>query len=167
MIKAGSSEHLRPHCFSVYSLISFQRYLFQLELGLVLLDSVALFLSGLQQLLTSARLFCKSFFWSQYPPHLIKGIHIERKIKQLSLIVGNGTIRISIKFYNGIDKIPNLFVGCMEYMGTIFMDIDTFNIITVYVSTQLWTFVYYQTFFPACFARQAKQVENNPAPTSK
>ena len=41
-----------------------------------------------------------SLLWSFYSPHLMKGIHIEGQIEELTLIIGNRTIGIPVKFNN-------------------------------------------------------------------
>ena len=38
------------------------------------------------------------------------------------------------EFDKGIDKIPNLLVGCVKNMGTIFVHIDSFHIFAVDIS---------------------------------
>lgn len=82
-----------------------------------------------------------SLFRRDYAPHLMEGVHVERKIIQPSFVMGNRAIRVSVKLRKLVHEIPNFFVGRVEDMCTVFMDIDAFLLLTIHIATQVWTFV--------------------------
>lgn len=82
----------------------------------------------------------------QNTPHLVEGVHVERQVVKFPPVVSDGAIRVAVNFHDGIHKVPHLFVACMEYVGAILMNIDTFDILAIDISTQMCTFVYDQTF---------------------
>ena len=49
---------------------------------------------------------------------------------------------ITIKFNKTVYKIPNFFVGGVEDMGTILVDVDTFDILAIDVTAEVGAFVY-------------------------
>ena len=52
-----------------------------------------------------------------------------------------------IKLNYMINKVPNLLIGGMEYVSSIFVDIDSVFILAVDIASRMRPFVYYQTFF--------------------
>jgi len=50
-----------------------------------------------------------SLSWGVYiTPHLVKCVHIERKVIQLSFVIRHWTVGIAVKLHNGIHEIPHL-----------------------------------------------------------
>ena len=99
---------------------------------------------------------CCSFFWCHNPPHLIKGIHIERKTIQLTFIICNRAVCKSIELRKLCNIFPYFLIVCMENMCTILMYIDSFNFLCVNISGNVWTFVNHQNRFSCFFSFMSK-----------
>ena len=78
---------------------------------------------------------------SRNTPHLVEGVHIEGKVVQFPLVIGDGRIRVPVERNEGIHEIPDLFVGRMENMGPICVDMDSFDFPAVQIAAQLGTLV--------------------------
>ena len=72
---------------------------------------------------------------SCHAPHLIEGVHIERQVVELALVVGYRRVGVSVELHDGVDEVPYLFVGGMEDMCTILMHVDALYILTIDVAT--------------------------------
>ena len=83
----------------------------------------------------------------RHAPHLIERVHVERQVIQLSLVVCHGGIGIAIEWHDGVHEIPHLFVGGMEYVGTVFMHVYSLDTFAIYVSSQMASLVYHQATF--------------------
>ena len=59
----------------------------------------------------------------------------------MSLIVGNRRINVIVKLRKLIDIIPDLFIGCMEDVSPILVDIDSFNRLAIDIPTNVFSFV--------------------------
>jgi hypothetical protein len=81
----------------------------------------------------------------QDAPHLIEGVHIEGQVILLAFVIGYRGIGITVELDNGIGKVPDLLVGGMEDMGAILMDIDTLDVLTIDITTQMVALVDDQT----------------------
>jgi hypothetical protein len=77
----------------------------------------------------------------------MKGIHIEREIVELTIVISNRTVGIAIKGDDVVDKIPNLSIVGMEDMCAIGMDIDSFYLFTIEVSAQMRSLINNETGF--------------------
>ena len=53
---------------------------------------------------------CLSFFGCCHAPHLVKRIHVERQIVQLTFIICDRRVCIAVEFNNGIYEIPYLLI---------------------------------------------------------
>ena len=53
------------------------------------------------------------------------------------MIISDRAIGIAIEWDKLVYKIPYLFIICMKNVGTIFVYIDTFHILAIYISTQM------------------------------
>ena len=67
--------------------------------------------------------------------------------KELAFIIGHRRVGVAVELNDGIDEIPHLLIGSMEDMRPIFMHIDALNILTIDISAQMWSLIYYQTSF--------------------
>ena len=59
----------------------------------------------------------------------------------MSLIVGNRRIDVIVKLCKLIDIIPDLFIGCMEDVSSILVDIDSFNRLAIDIPTNVFSFI--------------------------
>ena len=84
-------------------------------------------------------------------PHLIEGVHVERKIVEFSPIVGYRTVGISVELDDGIHKVPHLLVGGMEDVCTILVHIDSLDVFAINIASHMRALVNDQTFL-ACLS---------------
>ena len=82
-------------------------------------------------------------------PHLVEGVHVEGQVVELALVVGHGGVGVAVKLNDGVHEVPHLLVGGVEDMGTILVDVDTFDILAIDIATQVGAFVYDEAGF-AC-----------------
>ena len=54
--------------------------------------------------------FGKRLVGSGNAPHLIKGVHVERQVIQLALIISHGRIGVAVEWNDGVDEVPHLFI---------------------------------------------------------
>ena len=54
--------------------------------------------------------FGKRLVGSGNAPHLVKGVHVEREVIQLALIIGHGRIGVAVEWNDGVDEVPHLFI---------------------------------------------------------
>lgn len=92
--------------------------------------------------------FSYRFSRSDYTPHLIERVHVERQIIKLAFEISQRAIRIPIELDKRIDEVPYRFIVGVEYMRAVFMDIYIMNILTVNIPAKMRTLVYDKTFFP-------------------
>lgn len=64
------------------------------------------------------------------------------------MVISDGGVGITVEWDEGIDEIPYCLVIRMEDVGTIFMDMDALNILAVYISAKISSFVYDKASFP-------------------
>lgn len=81
---------------------------------------------------------------SGYAPHLVEGVHVERQVIELALVISHWRIGITIELYDGVDELPHLLVRGMEDVCAILMHIDALDALTIDVATQVSTLVYHQ-----------------------
>ena len=89
-------------------------------------------------------------------PHLAEGVHIKGHIIHLALIICHRTVGIPVKLCQGIDKLPHLFIACMENVGSILMYMDILHILAVNISPYVIPFFQNQTGFPLFFCIPGK-----------
>ena len=81
------------------------------------------------------------------------------------MIVGKGTVGISVEGNDRVYEVPNGLVVGMEDVGTILMDVDAFDILAIDIAAQMWAFVYDEAFlalFPGLMGESsAKQAGTN------
>ena len=85
----------------------------------------------------------------RYAPHLVEGVHVERQVVQLPVVVRHGTIGEPVELHNGIDELPHLFVGGMEDVRAIFVHVDALCVLAEQVAAELPTLVNHQAPFAA------------------
>ena len=86
--------------------------------------------------------FCRS----QHAPHLVERVHVEWQVVKLSLVVGNGAVRVAVKFHDGIHEVPHLLVAGMEDVRAVLMDVYPLDVFAIDVTAQLGSFVYDKAF---------------------
>lgn len=64
----------------------------------------------------------------------MESIHIEGQIIQFPFIISNRTVYVIIKFYKLTGIVPDFFIGCVKYMSTIGVYIDSIPILAVYIA---------------------------------
>ena len=82
-------------------------------------------------------------------PHLREGVHIEGQIVQLVLIDRHGAVDIIVEFRKLIDIIPHFFVAGVEDVGTIFVDVDSGNVLRIDVSGNVLPAINHQATLPS------------------
>ena len=85
--------------------------------------------------------FIKSRLRSRHSPHLIEGIHVEGQVVELALVVGDRRVGVAVELHDGVDEVPHLLAVRVEDMGTIFMDIDSFDGLAIDIAAQIGAFV--------------------------
>lgn len=74
-------------------------------------------------------------------PHLVEGVHVEGEVVEAAFVVGDGGVGVAVELYDGVDEVPHLFVGGMEDMCAILMDVDALDVLAIDVAAQVWAFV--------------------------
>ena len=87
---------------------------------------------------------CSSLLRCYNTPHLIKCVHIERKAVQLPMIIGNRAVCKTVEFSKLCNIIPYLLIICVENMCTILMNVDSFNLLCIYISSNVRAFIDYK-----------------------
>ena len=77
-------------------------------------------------------------------PHLIKCVHIERKAVQLPMIIGNRAVCKTVELSKLCNIIPYFLIICVENMCTILMNVDSFNLLCIYISSNVRAFIDYK-----------------------
>ncbi len=88
----------------------------------------------------------KHFGGSAHAPYLIECVHVERQVVQTA--VGGGGHRrvcVAVERHDGVDKLPNLPVGCVEYVRAVFVHVYPFDRLAVEVASGVCATVDYQT----------------------
>jgi hypothetical protein len=75
----------------------------------------------------------------------VKSVHVERQVVQLAMKIGNRRVGVPVEGNYGIDKVPHRFVGGVENMRTVFVDMNTFNGLTIDIPAQVMALVNHQT----------------------
>ena len=75
-------------------------------------------------------------------PHLVEGVHVEGQVVELALVVGYGGVGVAVELDDGVHEVPYLLVGGVEDMGTVFVDVDTFDVLAIDVTAEVGAFVY-------------------------
>ena len=86
--------------------------------------------------------FGSSLLWRYYTPHFVKGVHVERQRVEFTLVVGDRRVCKTVELSELGDVIPDFFVVCMENMGTVLVDVDTFDIFGVNVTCNIGAFIH-------------------------
>lgn len=100
-------------------------------------------------------------------PEFIKGIHIKRKVINLTLIVCNRRIGITVKLCKLIYIIPDLLIRSMEDMSTILMNLNSFLFTSIDITRDMISFFNNFYFFPFKAASWEKTAPKRPAPTTR
>lgn len=77
---------------------------------------------------------------------MVEGVHVEGQIIEFAVVVGNGTVGISVERYKAVHEVPYLFVVSMENVCTILMNVYAFHIFAIDVTTQVRAFIYHKAF---------------------
>jgi len=75
----------------------------------------------------------------------VEGVHVERQVVELSVIVGNGRIGVAVEGDDGVHEVPYRPAIRVEDVGPILMYIDALHLFTIDVSSEVRTPVYDQT----------------------
>lgn len=67
----------------------------------------------------------------------MKGVHVERQVVKLALEVGNRIQSEAVEIHELVHEIPYFPTFSMEDMRTIFVNIDTLNILTIHISSDM------------------------------
>ena len=76
-----------------------------------------------------------------YSPHLIEGVHVEGQVVELALVVGHGGVGVAVELDDGVNEVPHLLVGGVEDMGSVFVDVNAFDILAIDIAAQVGAFV--------------------------
>ena len=87
---------------------------------------------------------CKNF----YNNILFKGVHVERQVVKFAFEVGNRIQSEAVKIHELVHKIPHFPTFSMEDMRAIFVNIDTLNILTIHISSDMAALVDNKTTLP-------------------
>ena len=82
-------------------------------------------------------------------PHLVEGVHVERQVVELSLVVGYGGVGVAVEFHEGVHEVPYFAVVGVEDVGSVLVDVDAADVFAPEVPACVAALVYYQ-YFPAC-----------------
>ena len=88
---------------------------------------------------------CPGLCRSTYSPQLVESVHIKRQVIQLSFIIGNRRVGVSVELNKPVHIIPYFPVVCMKNMRTVFMHVDAVYFFAVDIAAGVWTFLYHQT----------------------
>ena len=91
-----------------------------------------------------------------HPPHLVEGVHVERQIIELAFVIGYGGVGVAVELYDVVDKIPYLTVAGMEDMGTVFVYVDAFLMLTIYIAAKVSALVDDQAAFSMPVGKKGK-----------
>ena len=83
----------------------------------------------------------------------MEGVHIERQVIKFPFVIRHRTVSISVEWHNAVHKVPNLLVGGVEDVCSVFMDIDAFDAFTVHIAAQIWAFVDYEAFLASLLGK--------------
>lgn len=72
------------------------------------------------------------------------------------MIISYRAICISVERNDGIDEIPGLLVVRMEDVSPILMDVDTFHLLTVYISAKMRPLLNDQAAFTISFGEMSE-----------
>src|SRR5699024_1054117 len=78
-----------------------------------------------------------------HPPHLVKGVHVKRQVVHLALVVGNGTVGVTVKVGKLVDVVPDFLVRSVKDVGAVLVDLDAVNFLGVDVSGNVGTLFNY------------------------
>ena len=79
-----------------------------------------------------------------YSPHLAEGVHVERKVVCFTLVICNRAVCISVKLTETVYIVPYLSIAGMENMGAILVDMYSFHVLTVHISTYVVSLLHNQ-----------------------
>ena len=74
-------------------------------------------------------------------PHLVERVHVERQIVKFALVICDRAVRVAIEFNDGIHEIPYLLIARMENMRSVFVDVDSLDVLAIDVSTKVSSLV--------------------------
>ena len=84
---------------------------------------------------------CRGFCWCFDSPQLVEGVHVEGEVVELAFIVGYGGVGVAVELNDRVHEVPNLLVGSVENMCAVFMDVNTLDLFTINVASQMGAFV--------------------------
>lgn len=70
-------------------------------------------------------------------PHGVKGVHVERQVVELALVVGHRGVDVVVEFDEAVHELPHFAVGGVEDVGAVFVDADAFALLAVSVSARV------------------------------
>ena len=68
-------------------------------------------------------------------PHAAEGVHVERHVVHLALVICNRAVCVAVEFHKAVHKVPDFLVAGVEDMGAVTVYVDALDIFTVDVST--------------------------------
>ena len=74
------------------------------------------------------------FLRSPNAPHLVEGVHVERQVVHLALIVGYRAVGVAVEFRELLDVIPDFLVGSVENVGPVLVNLDAVDFLGVDVA---------------------------------
>ena len=86
--------------------------------------------------------FCRG----QHAPHLVERVHVERQVVKLSLVVGDGAVRVAVEFHDGIHEVPHLLVAGVEDVRAVLVDVSPLDVFAIDGTAQLRALVYDEAF---------------------
>ena len=84
-------------------------------------------------------------------PHFAESIHIKRHVVHFSMEICHRRIGITVKFHQGVHKLPYFTVAGVKNMSSILMHMNAFHIFTVQISTYSISLFDHQTFFSCLY----------------
>ena len=81
------------------------------------------------------------FLRRHHAPHLIEGIHVERKRVQLPVVIGHGRIGIAVELRELSHVIPHFLIVGVEDVRAVFVDVDAFHFFRIDIACHLRTTV--------------------------
>ena len=77
----------------------------------------------------------------------MEGVHVERQIVELSVVVGDRGVGVAVKGYDAVHEIPDFLVGGVEDVRAVLVYVDPLDILAINVAAQVRAFVNHKTAF--------------------
>ena len=72
-------------------------------------------------------------------PHAAEGVHVERHVVHLALVVCNRAVCVAVEFHETVHKVPDFLVAGVEDMGAVTVYVDALDIFAVDVSACMFS----------------------------